>query len=472
MRYAAAAVCLRFTAGVSGIATAIALLGGCSDASRPSGEGWQLRNADPATSGDGSGPGPCHDGDVHCCAITLASHNNITACAAGTHVCSGGHWGPCTADTVSIESKAPAPASTPGLTPSSLSPPQACENNPCDPYCQQYNEAPQTGYSPPQTVLWSVLAGSLSNLPSGFVNKALKDASHPPKYSACTGAGDCEFDYHCDTATGNCVPWTSGDFDKSCAQMDLTLGPTCNNTIPVCNRGSMAAPAGVEVVVFNGNSSQMQGNMGSCSNFQGSVVSRCKTLDPIPPGGCINVAGCSVHGTESIVVNPPPPAGTQQPFAECNCGNNWTVYSNGGACAPVTRYQSTPLVVKQQYEGLCAPGEKVQWGFLTWDGTAPSNASGSSAILIQAHAAELAANLKPTCSDCVTLGDVPVSAPAICTVSGPAPCPIDVYAALGGMTVGMSSFVELVFTLQATPDSSLLPTLTDWKLTYSCPAME
>jgi len=118
--------------------------------------------------------------------------------------------------------------------------------------------------------------------------------------------------------------------------MDLTAGPTCYNTIPLCNRGQVEAPAGIKVVVFNGNSPQMQDNLGKCASddIEGSVAGECVSTSVVKPGECINVscpAGL-LGGTKSIMVNPPAPPGSAGPVAECECANNWTVYHNGGSC--------------------------------------------------------------------------------------------------------------------------------------------
>lgn len=415
----------------------------------------------------------CAEGEVRCCYITLGEHSGVRSCYRGTQTCSGGVYGPCGDGTVSVRSgsltQSAAPAA-PGLDTVALSAPTDCVNNPCDPACQQFEETPETAITPPKVVVSSFPGGSVENLPGGFQSKGLKDSAHPPS-DACTESADCQFDYRCDVPTGLCVPWAQGAVDPSCGGVDLTLGPTCNGIVPVCNRGNTTAPAGIEIIVYSGNQSQMQNNLGKCSGYAGSFASRCSTAVPIPPGHCVAVTDCNLNGTESIVVNPPSPPALAAPIEECDCGNNWTAYHNGGACSTQQILATAPLEVRQTYESQCPPSAAVQWGFLTWQAQAPSDASGSARILIQARTAPTAASFDDACSDCIIIADVPTDAPAVCSV-GPEPCPIDLFDALGGNPAAMNPALQLVFTLDPSPDSAVTPKLLSWELTYSCPEVE
>jgi hypothetical protein len=125
---------------------------------------------------------------------------------------------------------------------------------------------------------------------------------------------------------GNCVPWLPTDTDPNCAGVDLTVGVSCQTTvppiettIPVCNRGNTAAPAGIQLVAFPANS----GELSKCNPAAGTVA--CTTADPIPPGTCISVTGCTglTNGTE-LLINPPG-AGH---IAECHCDNNGSIYQD------------------------------------------------------------------------------------------------------------------------------------------------
>jgi hypothetical protein len=57
-------------------------------------------------------------------------------------------------------------------------------------------------------------------------------------------------------------------------------------------------------------------------------------------------------------------------------------------------------------------------------------------------------------------------------MSGPAPCPKDLYAALGGRPGATNEDLTLQVTLTPSPDNQVAPTLNSWQITYSCPAAE
>ncbi|HKO92426.1 MAG TPA: C-type lectin domain-containing protein [Polyangiaceae bacterium] len=141
-------------------------------------------------------------------------------------------------------------------------------------------------------------------------------------------------DAKCDTrsppaSTGQCVPWFPGETDPTCSGIDLSVGVTCDDSIPVCNHGTATAPAGVRIVHFPGNSQQYP----SCSpNLSHPQLAECFTTSPIPPGQCINLNNCpGLSGNREIMVNPPGAAHVN----ECSCRDNWSLYS-GGSCGEPT----------------------------------------------------------------------------------------------------------------------------------------
>jgi hypothetical protein len=114
------------------------------------------------------------------------------------------------------------------------------------------------------------------------------------------------------------------------------------------------------------------------------------------------------------------------------------------------------------YHGECdAPG-LVQWGFLTFVASTPGNSSivfrlrsaPSVAALESAHFIELI-----TAS--TALGT------RRCTVSGPAPCPIDLFDMLGGAPLVHHPYAELEITFNPAADAAM-PSIDDWLLNYSC----
>lgn len=128
--------------------------------------------------------------------------------------------------------------------------------------------------------------------------------------------------------TGQCVPWYPGETDSSCGGADLALGVPCADSIPVCNHGTVTAPAGVRLVHFPGNSTQYP----NCEPDQTHPqMYECFTDAEIPPGECLNVTSCpNLSGNREIMVNPP---GAQH-VPECNCSDNWSLYSSNECGEP------------------------------------------------------------------------------------------------------------------------------------------
>jgi hypothetical protein len=128
---------------------------------------------------------------------------------------------------------------------------------------------------------------------------------------------------------GVCTPWLPGQKDSTCSGVDLAVGVPCNDNIPVCNHGSVEAPAGIKLIHFPANSNQYP----SCNPDQTHPqMYTCATAEPIPPGTCINVKGCpQLVGNREIMVNP---SGAGH-VAECTCRDNWSLYS-GGTCEPAS----------------------------------------------------------------------------------------------------------------------------------------
>jgi hypothetical protein len=140
-------------------------------------------------------------------------------------------------------------------------------------------------------------------------------------------------DATCDTrdpprSTGQCVPWFPGETDPTCSGIDLTVGVPCTDNIPVCNHGTVTAPAGITIAHFPANSQQFP----TCSpNMAHPSMKTCVTTQPIPPGQCIDVTGCpGLIGNREIMVNP---AGAGS-LPECSCQDNWGLYSNGECGVP------------------------------------------------------------------------------------------------------------------------------------------
>jgi hypothetical protein len=57
-------------------------------------------------------------------------------------------------------------------------------------------------------------------------------------------------------------------------------------------------------------------------------------------------------------------------------------------------------------------------------------------------------------------------------MSGPSPCPKNLYTALGGPPGATNEDLTLQVTLTPSPDGQVAPTLNSWQITYSCPPSE
>ncbi|WP_437593903.1 DNRLRE domain-containing protein [Sorangium sp. So ce1000] len=151
---------------------------------------------------------------------------------------------------------------------------------------------------------------------------------------------------------GLCEPFLPNETNPACSGVDLTVGVPCGGTIPVCNRGNTQAPAGIAIHRYPAGAGQLPSSapsriLDACSPTGGTLA--CTTAAPIAPGECISVAGCTgvTDGVE-LVVNPP---GAGQ-IAECQCGNNGSVYHSAEcespactATASATRFRPVTLFV-------------------------------------------------------------------------------------------------------------------------------
>lgn len=405
---------------------------------------------------------PCLDGDTEVCSRHLSSDSGVASCFVGVRTCQNGQWQPCE-PTACVD---PPPSQLSQTLAGTLALGSSCQANPCDPHCGSKLDAPDS--QPVPTVVGeSYSIGSIEHLPGGFQKKGLKDSAHPPS-SACIKASDCQFDHYCDTSSGLCVPWGPGQVDPSCSGVDLTATPTCNGTIAVCNRGATTAPANLQVTVFDGNQNQLQSDLGKCDNFDRTSSNHCYTDRPLEPGQCINVTGCTLGGTKSLVVNPPASLNYGNYVAECECGNNWSTYHNGGACQEVGVAQYAPLTIYKQYEAVCGPGRRPFWNYLLYDADTPSNASGSSSVQIRAQTADYTEELAAGCGDCTTVASLPSPDPTSCQLFDPSPCPLDLFNRLGGLPHAVRFVIQLEITLTPTPDRALAPELREFELMYSC----
>jgi hypothetical protein len=128
----------------------------------------------------------------------------------------------------------------------------------------------------------------------------------------------------------------------------------------------------------------------------------------------------------------------------------------------------SPLVYSQTYAAQCPAGSKVQWGYLTYDSTTPSDSN----VEFRVRTAEDEADLPTVIAvDLATARSSPTDT-QLCTMTGPAGCPIDLFTELGGLPDARNNFLELEMTLNPSSNMQLAPTVHSWEITYSCPFSE
>jgi hypothetical protein len=129
----------------------------------------------------------------------------------------------------------------------------------------------------------------------------------------------------------------------------------------------------------------------------------------------------------------------------------------------------TPTLYSQTYEAQCPPGTKVQWGFLRWDSTTPSDSN----VVFSVRAADTALGLASATFQPAGIARATPTDTQTCTMAGPAPdCPVDLYLALGELPDARRDFIEIQMALNPSADLISAPTVHNWEITYSCPDSE
>jgi hypothetical protein len=130
-------------------------------------------------------------------------------------------------------------------------------------------------------------------------------------------------------------------------------------------------------------------------------------------------------------------------------------------------YQSSTYT--QQYTSSCPMGTHVQWGYFAYNTTTPLDSN----IVFKAHTANTVAQLAAApLSSLATAQAATAPDTEICAISGPSPCPVDLYNKLGGLPNAQNSILELVVTLNPSGTKTAAPTVNNWQITYSCPPTE
>ncbi len=114
------------------------------------------------------------------------------------------------------------------------------------------------------------------------------------------------------------------------------------------------------------------------------------------------------------------------------------------------------------YSASCPKAMRPVWGYLAYDAVTPSD---SSVELRVASSEE--AEFDGATDALVALARTS-DGTSLCAMGGPAPCPIDLSVALGGAPADGRPFLRLRASLSPSFNGAAAPTLSEWKITYSC----
>lgn len=139
--------------------------------------------------------------------------------------------------------------------------------------------------------------------------------------------------------------------------------------------------------------------------------------------------------------------------------------SGAAGASSDTRVEATAsggLLAHQIYEGRCDPPAIVQWGFFTYRALTP----GDSTIVFEVRAAPSEAELVRAASFELLTASTRLGTTR-CGITGPAPCPLDLFTVLGGAPLVHHPIAELTVLLSPASDGTM-PRVEQWRLDYSC----
>jgi len=271
----------------------------------------------------------------------------------------------------------------------------------------------------------------------------------------------------CDTsgtgAPATCQSWAAGQTNSNDQGPDLAIDVPCNGQIPVCNHGTAVAPIGAVVHVL-----PTTAVMGALSPDTSTQLGSCASTSAIAPGACVMVNGCTnllsspAHlwvGYTTVGTEARTDDNWGYNLPGMDCGAPQCVTGSGACFASTTK--------TYDYEGKCPNTSQIpQWSFLSFNSSTP----GDSSIEFSATAAPSQALLAS--EPAVVVANVTrANGNELCGLAGPAPnCPVNLYNVLLPNATTNNAFLRLTITLNPSSDGSQSPVLSNWKVSYSCPA--
>lgn len=254
--------------------------------------------------------GPCSEGEIRDCSVTLAEHAGIVSCFHGVQLCTDGVFGPCEGDTYTEQPVVKAwgkPGK--GLFAASLS--EGCADNPCDPYCQRFDIIPDEP-------LVAEGVGPGFSWETGEVNDP-DVSSSMSGLVPCMSGSDCQFNQACinvatsaESAHSKCEEGVA-----LVAGSDECVAKVCEANAECCQRGWNCAHDVCETGVSLSASCDNENPSGeSCVNavcsahseccsgtWSGSCVGWAASLCGLDCGSCAPGETASVDGSSCYILN-------------------------------------------------------------------------------------------------------------------------------------------------------------------------
>ncbi len=259
--------------------------------------------------------------------------------------------------------------------------------------------------------------------------------------------GDCpvEFEPADPPATAECVDNVEGYTDPTCSGYDLAVGKACDDTVEICNHGTVdVSGETVELGYWHENTAQF----GQEEPYV-SPTGICSGVLDIDAGTCADL-DCAVPTDADYLLMVDPNAN----LSECDDRrlDNWSV-DNGGVCGgpgPPEYYD---------YTAECPEDSAVQWRFLTWD----TSTAGASEIVFSAQMVEDLSAIDP--SGYVQVGVASSSGGTEdCPYTDMSPCYADLDTALSLPNM-QDNYLSLQVQYNNNGDTAVLE---DWAVIYTC----
>lgn len=183
------------------------------------------------------------------------------------------------------------------------------------------------------------------------------------------------------------------------------------------------------------------------------IAPDCEILSDFDSNGVANLWGESVWTDDDVNLS-------TIPHAICEQGSFWgelNPEAGGLGCPPAIIAPSTTLEVTEAYQSACDADSAVAWGLLLWEAELP----GSSTIEM-----EFRSSANGTFSEPWTPAATLSSANGNSSCGPFSSCMVDITGLFPAWSNAQPEHLELRMRLK--PDGSDVPTLNDFKLTYSC----